>query len=73
MDHLDPRAKDHPEDGREENHRVDPHTEGHPTGVPLEDRLVDTASTNCRKPASPRTFGDGSCISSGESGIWRVR
>ena len=37
VDSLDPQADDHPDDRREEEHPVDPSTEGHQTGNPLED------------------------------------
>ena len=36
-DQLDPKAEDHLEDRREQDHPVDPHTEGYQTGDPLED------------------------------------
>ena len=58
---------------REEDHPVDPHTEGHHTGDPLEDRQVETPLTNRGEPASQKTFDDGSCTSRGGSGSWSRR
>ena len=37
VDHLDPQAEDHQEDRPDEDHPVDPHTEGQQIGYPLED------------------------------------
>ena len=61
VDYLDPQAEDHLEDRREEDHPVDPHTEGHQTAESLEDRQVDTPPMNLQERTSPRTSGDWLC------------
>ena len=67
VDHLEPQGEDQLSDCREEDHPVDPHTEGDQTGDPLEDHQVDTAPTNHQEGTSRRTSGDGSCTSRGRS------